>query len=289
MPRQPRAQSPTNYYHVIVRGNNRERVFSEYSDKLYLLGLIKEQANNDAIEVAGYCIMNNHLHMVIRSDFPNLPKAMRNINAQYAMTFNKKRNRIGHVFQERYKSKPIVELNQLLCTVRYVHNNPVEANLVKYPSEYPWSSYNEYLSTNTRKNVLVNEDQRRFILRFYGGTDGFSAFHTKRDNEKYLDLDENVQLYQMKTAQDVVSKYLADNHITQRAVCKTQSTNGAISSANDHTYRYAGYPVSTLLTPQEINQLIELLLKQSKLSHRKIAQLLGVSNSRVHRISSAQS
>jgi len=93
MPRQARVQSPTNYYHIMLRGNNRENTFSKDKQKRLFLDCLKKQEEEQLIEVAAYCLMDNHVHIVIKAEFDNLGKAIRGINIKYAMSFNLQQNR----------------------------------------------------------------------------------------------------------------------------------------------------------------------------------------------------
>ena len=103
--------------------------------------------------------MNNHVHFVVKADPSSLAKAIKSLNIKYAMRFNQQRERIGHVFQDRYKSEDIEDDKYLMQVIRYVHINPVKAKLVKSPEEYQWSSYNEYINgSRGAKSVYISDE-----------------------------------------------------------------------------------------------------------------------------------
>jgi len=97
--------------------------------------------------------MTNHIHLQIKTLDDSISKIMKRINQIYAQYFNKTYNYIGHLFQDRYHSEVIETDEQLLSTSRYIHLNPVRANMVKNPEEYPWSSYKIYIGEEKEKLI----------------------------------------------------------------------------------------------------------------------------------------
>ena len=145
MPRVSREESYTGYYHVMTRGINKEKIFKSKSDKQKLIDIIKEKLNEVDCKVFAYCVMDNHLHLLVNSSIENLSLFMKKINISYAMYYNSKNDRIGGVFQDRFKSENILNDRYFYGVVRYIHNNPAKVNIVKRPEEYNWSSMNEYI------------------------------------------------------------------------------------------------------------------------------------------------
>ena len=98
------------------------------------------------IKIIAYCIMNNHTHMLIETkDLKELSKYMQRLNMKYGRYYNKKYNRAGYVFRDRYKSEGIYSNEQLYSCIRYIYNNPVKAGMCKEAREYPYSNYKEYI------------------------------------------------------------------------------------------------------------------------------------------------
>lgn len=163
MGRKPRFEYPGGVYHIIQRGNNREYIFANNEDKKFILSLLQESSEKFAFHIYGYVIMSNHYHLIIKlSDVP-LKDIMHRINNKFSRGFNKKYNRTGHVFENRYKGILVIDDRYLLSLLRYVHQNPVIANMCKHVYDYPWSSDGLYRSNNTQ-NGIVNID---FILDIF--------------------------------------------------------------------------------------------------------------------------
>lgn len=129
MPRQARILNEKNVYHVMLRGNNREKIFIDNEDKQRIIETIRLKKKDREFFLYAYCVMDNHIHLVIREGEDSLSRIVKRIGVSYAYYFNKKYNRIGHVFQGRFKSENIEDDKYLLCAIRYVHRNPVKAGL----------------------------------------------------------------------------------------------------------------------------------------------------------------
>jgi len=256
MPRQARIQSPTGYYHVMMRGNNRENIFVTDKQKSFFLDSLKKQEEDQLIDIVAYCLMDNHVHIVIKADPLNLAKAIKSTNIKYAMNFNGKWNRIGHVFQDRYKSEAIIDDKYLLQVIRYIHNNPVKAKMVKTLEDYNWSSYNEYV----KENSIIKTEQREFILDYFrSNVEQFIVFHKQKDNQEYLEVKEDIVKERMEAAQDIISEFFTKKGLIEAKQVK-------------QNFLY-------------LEELIQNLLEKSKLTHRQIASLLSISNNVVHSVS----
>lgn len=110
-------------------------------------------------DVYAYCLMPNHFHLLIKAGKVHLSKIMQKLVTAYTMYLNKKYNRVGHIFQGRFKSIVIEKESYFLKVATYIHLNPVEAGLVKLPGDYLWSSYPEYLSSKNSMNVLKDKQK----------------------------------------------------------------------------------------------------------------------------------
>ena len=156
MPRKGRYLLNGKLCHYIVQGINKEYIFEEKDDKNKYLSLLKNYYKKYKIDIICYCIMDNHTHLILYSDnINNISEFMRIVNSLYAMYYNKKRNRVGYVFRDRYKSVLILDRSQLLRCIKYIHMNPVKANIVKRESEYEYSSYNDYINNSGFLNQRI--------------------------------------------------------------------------------------------------------------------------------------
>lgn len=145
MPREPRIHVPGGVYHVILRGNGRQPIFFVDRDRRFWMRLLADGICRYRCRIHAYCWMTNHLHMIVQvSDLP-LGLLIGWAASQYARATNRRRNRSGHLFERRYRGKPILHDSYLLQLVRYIHLNPVVAGLAACPQHYPWSSHRAYL------------------------------------------------------------------------------------------------------------------------------------------------
>ena len=128
-------------YHVTSRGNAREDIYLDDTDRAMFLGVLAEVINCFDWRCHAYCLMGNHYHVLIETPEPTLSKGMRQLNGVYTQRFNRRHDRVRHVFQGRYKVILVKRDSYLKELARYVVLNPVRAKRVQHPSDRPWSSY----------------------------------------------------------------------------------------------------------------------------------------------------
>ena len=155
MARKPRIEYPGGIYHVIQRANNREFFFEDNAMKELLLDLITDYREKLGFELFGYVIMSNHYHLIIRQTEISLHKVMHHILSVFSRRYNLVNHRSGHVFESRYKAIPVMDDKYILSLLRYIHKNPVEANICAKVSDYAWSSDHIYRK-NEKENGLVD-------------------------------------------------------------------------------------------------------------------------------------
>lgn len=179
MPRLSRSCSSTFFYHVIVQGINKEPIFSQNFFIENYIKYILEKLPNSKVTILAYCIMNNHAHfLVFCEEVEALSRFMQRLNTSYSTFYNKINKRVGFVFRDRFFSQQILSKKQLFNCLAYIHNNPVKAQIVPSPKDYPFSSYNEFLN----KKILICNDSIRIL--FENSTDFldfFFSIHQKFD------------------------------------------------------------------------------------------------------------
>ena len=149
MPRTARVILDNVYYHIITRGNQKQKVFGEDSDYQKYLSLLARYKNKFHFKLFCFCLMPNHVHLIIGIDnHETLQKIMRGLNLSYTLYFNFKYNKVGHLWQDRYKSRIIEKDNYFLNCIDYIEANPVRANLVQNIYGYSWNSYNFRIKNN---------------------------------------------------------------------------------------------------------------------------------------------
>ena len=141
MARPLRIEFPGALYHVTSRGNARQRVFRDDEDRETFLATLAWVVERFGWCCHAYCLMGNHVHLLIETPQPNLSRGMRQLNGVYTQRFNRRHRKVGHLFQGRFKAILVEKEGYLLELARYIVLNPVRAKMVKTPDRYPWSSY----------------------------------------------------------------------------------------------------------------------------------------------------
>ncbi len=149
-------------YHVTARGSERGKIFFSKRDYEKFKEYLAEAREKHGFILHSYVLMTNHYHMIIETPEKNLSRIMHHINSSYTAYTNIKRKRSGHLFQGRYKAIVVDKDNYLLELSRYLHLNPVRANMTKRPEEYPYSSYNAMISDTME--TLVSTDTIHGLL-----------------------------------------------------------------------------------------------------------------------------
>ena len=145
MARKPRIHYSGAVYHVMLRGNAGQAIFFTDEDRSHLYRLIDEGVERFGHRGHAFCLMDNHIHLAVQVADSPLSKSMQNLAFRYARWINRRKGRMGHLFQGRYKAVLVDANSYLLELCRYIHLNPVRAKLVKKPEAYPWSGHRAYL------------------------------------------------------------------------------------------------------------------------------------------------
>jgi putative transposase len=144
--RKPREEVEGGVFHVYARGNDKQLVFYDEHDRRMYLRVLRSAVEDYRWRLLAYCLMNNHVHLLIETPHANLGEGMRWLHGTYGGRFNKRHDRSGHVFQGRYGAVRIKTDAQLWTTTLYVAMNPVEAGLCRRPEDWAWSSHSVVLS-----------------------------------------------------------------------------------------------------------------------------------------------
>lgn len=185
MPRESRENLDSNFVHVLVQGINREFILdkNEYIEKY--LHLLKTKKKNLYIYIISYCIMNNHIHLLIYyNNLNDLSKYMQKVNTAFAKYYNQTLGRVGFVFRDRYKTEPILNERHLINCIKYIHNNPVKANIVNRCDEYTYSSYKDFLCENKINEIYIET----------GVNIDINSIIEQSNTEYFIDIDENIEM-----------------------------------------------------------------------------------------------
>ncbi len=158
MARKPRIEFYGAFYHVITRGNQRQKIFRDEQDFKRYLEILGNYKQRYRYSLHSYVLMSNHVHLLIETGEVPLFKIIQGINQSFTMYFNRKYKTVGHLFQGRYKAILCDKDRYLLSLIKYMHTNPVRAKIVQKPDDYPWSGHHYYAKKAARDD-LVDVDQ----------------------------------------------------------------------------------------------------------------------------------
>ena len=245
MPRRVREKSETRVYHIILRGVNKQTIFEEREDGKKFLSTLAEYKNDSGYKIYAYCLMSNHIHLLMKEEKEPLEIIMRRIGARFVYWYNYKYERTGHLFQDRYKSEAVEDEAYLMNVVRYIHQNPLKAGIVEDIKDYKWSSYQDYMNNKGLTDtdfVLGHFDVDREKSKVL-----FETFHKKDSEVKCLEITEQRRIKDSE-AIGIIKEFCHVNH--------------CMDLQNIHSH--------------ERNQSIKLL-KDEGLSTRQISRLTGIS------------
>ena len=179
MPRAARTRSSTGIYHIMLRGVNRQRIFEDEEDSLRFLTTLDRFNKEQGVVLYAWCLMGNHAHLLLGFGEASPELLMKKISCSYVYYFNRKYDRIGPLFQDRFRSENVVNEAYLAAVIRYIHKNPEKAGLASM-EDYRWSSYREYLDAPRYTDTAS-------MLEWFGGKAAFEEFMRQEDEEPHLD------------------------------------------------------------------------------------------------------
>lgn len=197
MARKPREKSSSGIYHVILRGVNRQSIFEDDEDRLKLLEVLAKCKAISQCRIFAYCLMANHVHILLQEVREPVSMMIQRVSSSYVIWYNGKHDRCGHLFQERFGSEAVESDSYFLTVLRYIHQNPLKANLVSQAADYPWSSYGDYtensrlVDTHYALSMFADKTEeavRRFV-RFCGEPNTDACLEIQETRVKISDED----------------------------------------------------------------------------------------------------
>ncbi|WP_058309141.1 transposase [Gracilibacillus massiliensis] len=192
MPRKARTKSSTGVYHIILRGINKQTIFEDEEDKRKFIKTLAKYKEISGFELYGYCLMDNHVHLLLKEIRESLATILKRISSSYVYWYNEKYERIGHLFQDRYKSENVENDTYFLTVLRYIHQNPLKAGLVKSVWDSNWTSIHEYVHNiefvNIDKGFLLFSTNRKTALV------KFIVYMQETNDDLCLDLEKRAKL-----------------------------------------------------------------------------------------------
>lgn len=214
MPRIVRNLICGQYLHIMSQGINREYILKYDNDKEKYLKLMERYSMKFEVNVIAYCIMSNHVHILVKStNINNISNFMRMINGNYAMYYNKKYDRVGFVFRSRFKSKVIMSEKSLIRCIKYIHMNPVKAKIVENEEEYKYSSYINFknnfgIYSLEKLNSMLKVD-KEFSNRDFQINDKEEQTYTYEIFNLYME-NKNLTIEQMKGDNKIQKQFLEE-------------------------------------------------------------------------------
>ena len=194
--------SNSKIYHIIIKGIDESTIFYDDEDRNVFLNKLKVTKKKFKYKILAYCLMNNHVHLVISIENENLSKGIQSLIIRYASYFNRKYDRKGPFVQNRFNSKKVESQRYFLEVCRYVHRNPEKAGIEK-TDKYKWSSYREYIG----KEKIID---RRFLMHYLGNDiNNFTEYTTKKESKQEVNRLAEFEMIR-KLSDDIVIKIILE-------------------------------------------------------------------------------
>lgn len=251
MPRIAREKSNSGIYHIILRGTNRQEIFHDDEDCLRFLETMYKYKKQTGLKIYGWCLMGNHIHLLLGEGNEEISVTMKRIGVSYARYYNSKYDTVGHLFQDRFRSEGVDCEAYLMTVIRYIHQNPVKAGLVKKPDDWQWSSCNSYYGGEAHAPVLLDNE---LLLSIFSeekriAMDLFREFNQASNEEQCLEDEQTT-----KRLTDEQARAEINNMILLNKIAKIKS-----------------------LPKAERDEIISKVKGIEGLSHRQAARILGIS------------
>lgn len=206
----------------MLRGINRQVIFEDEEDNLKFLETLKNYKAVSGYKLFAYCLMSNHIHLLIKSEKDDIALIVKRIAGSYVYWYNWKYKRKGHLFQDRFKSEPINDDAYLLTVVRYIHQNPVKSKLCKRLEDFKYSSYNEYLNSAN----VVDTDFCFDIV----GREEFIRYNNEFCSDECLDIEKNEFRLTDEEAKTIINKISKCKNITEFQALPLDKRNKFLSA-----------------------------------------------------------
>jgi Transposase and inactivated derivatives len=254
MARKARLRSNNRIYHILLRGKDSQDIFLDDEDKVKMMQILKEKKQEDAFFLYSFCILNNHIHIIIREINDDVSRIFKRAATSYAFYFNKKYNKSGRVFQDRFKSEAL-DKECLLPAIRFVHQNPIKAGLGDMEA-YRWSSYQEYIGkakgpTDCSEILDMISDDTDYAVR------EFIRFSNDESDEPFLEIITDKEI-DNQNVYEYIDRFLKDAAMKLEDLKKPESKKIRDS-------------------------IILYLMDNSNLSKRRIAEILGINRETVRK------
>ena len=216
MPRIARVKSNSNIYHVMIRGINRQNIFEEDDDRICFMKILDYCKEISGFKLYAFALMSNHIHLLIEPAGEALDTVLSRIETRYALWFNRKYQRTGYLFQNRFRSEAVESDRYFMTVLRYILQNPMKAGLESHPGDYRWSSYRAY----EKGKGAVTDTQ--YALDLFGSREILMEYLSQNNDDTVMD------------EADFDSR-LRDDQAKEKMFCITQCTSASSFQQLDRT------------------------------------------------------
>ena len=215
----PRETSSLDIYHVVYRGVNKQRIFEDADDYGKFLAVLRKYQPICGYKVIAYCLMSNHIHLLIKTDEMSLGRIFQHIGPSFVYWYNKRYARVGSLFQCRFKSRPVNSSPQLFTVIRYIHQNPVKAAICNHPAQYEYSSFKDYFYNDLIDSSYVRaEVNPRF----------FYDFNCAENDDQCLDIDDERPRLNDERAAKIMQRLSGCSNVTEFQVLDAEVRNDVL-------------------------------------------------------------
>lgn len=205
-------------YHIMLRGINRQTIFEDHQDRLKFLEVLKKYKEICHFHLYSYCLMDNHVHLLIKDLEDNISDAIKRISSSYVFWYNMKYKRCGHLFQERFKSESVDSIRYFITVLRYIHQNPLNAGLSTSVFESQWTSIHEFIDKATIVDVdyplqFFSPDRKQSLILF-------KEFMEKPNHDQCLEDTVKVRL-----SDDEVREFLFELGVPKKMILQHMDKN----------------------------------------------------------------
>ena len=246
MPRIAREKSGSNIYHVMIRGINRQNIFEEDDDRLCFVKILNHCKEISGFRLYAFALMSNHIHLLIEPAGEPLNTVLTRIETRYAMWYNRKYQRIGYLFQNRYRSETVETDLYFKTVLRYILQNPMKAGIESRPGTYRWSSY---LAYENGKGAITDT---QYALDLFGSRESLMDFLGRDNNDEVMDeidfdrqlQDEQIRkmMYRISQCESVAAFQALDQQHRREYVGKMYQSGISLSQIA----RFTGIPKTTV-------------------------------------------
>ena len=240
MARMARTKSKTGIYHIMLRGIDKRNIFLDDEDRAKFIDKLMKAKEVANFKLYGYCLMDNHVHLLL-GEGEEIGTSIKRITVGYVQWHNKKYDRTGHLFQNRYMSEVVESEGYLINVLRYIHQNPVKSKMTKLAKNYWWSSYNQYLLAYQDQNSYIDA---QLIKSYYSRQNDFEVFMNTMSEEEFLEY-KTVKKYSDIMIKTILQKEYDLNRLKEATV-------------------------------DERNQMIRVIYKTTGASIRQLERVIGI-------------